>query len=135
MWIFVRLESAVIETLIRGVGLKIDSVGMAGIHCNIILVSWGEVRFHTTEILGSFNKNNSYHTFLAIFIHNNATRSIFLVCIFFKKKISKNFRFSTTVNEYLTLGSLFAIFEPWIWRRLGLVPACYCSKLLTAFFS
>ena len=53
-----------------------------------------------------------------------ATRSIFLVCNFFKKKISKNFQFSTTVNEYLTLGSLFAIFEPWIWRRLGPVPAC-----------
>ena len=49
---------------------------------------------------------------------------IFLVCNFFKKKFSKNFRFSTTVNEYLTLGSLFAIFEPWIWRRLGPVPAC-----------
>ena len=28
-------------------------------------------------------------------------------------------------REYLTLGSLFAIFEPWIWRRLGPVPACY----------
>ena len=53
-----------------------------------------------------------------------ATRSIFLVCNFFKKKISKNFRFSSTVKEYLTLGSLFAIFEPWIWRRLGPVPAC-----------
>ena len=51
-------------------------------------------------------------------------RSIFLVCNFFKKKFSKNFRFSTTVKEYLTLGSLFAIFEPWIWRRLGPVPAC-----------
>ena len=24
----------------------------------------------------------------------------------------------------MTLGSLFAIFEPWIWRRLGPVPAC-----------
>ena len=24
----------------------------------------------------------------------------------------------------LTLGSPFAIFEPWIWRRLGPVPAC-----------
>ena len=28
-------------------------------------------------------------------------------------------------REYLTLGSLFAIFEPWIWRRLGPVPACF----------
>ena len=54
-----------------------------------------------------------------------ATRSSFLVCNFFKKKFSKNFRFSTTVKEYLTLGSLFAIFEPWIWRRLGPVPACF----------
>ena len=26
-------------------------------------------------------------------------------------------------REYLTLGSLFAVFEPWIWRRLGPVPA------------
>ena len=25
----------------------------------------------------------------------------------------------------MTLGSRFAIFEPWIWRRLGPVPACY----------
>ena len=25
----------------------------------------------------------------------------------------------------MTLGSLFAIFEPWIWRRLGPVPACF----------
>ena len=38
-------------------------------------------------------------------------------------------------REYLTLGSLFAIFEPWIWRRLGPVPACFIkprkfSKLL-----
>ena len=54
-----------------------------------------------------------------------ATRSIFLVCNFFKKKFSKNFRFSTTVKEYLTLGSLFAIFEPWIWRRLGPVPLVF----------
>ena len=27
-------------------------------------------------------------------------------------------------REYLTLGSFFAIFEPWIWRRLGPVPGC-----------
>ena len=40
-----------------------------------------------------------------------ATRSIF--CAF-------------SIFEYwkLTLGSPFAIFEPWIWRRLGPVPAC-----------
>ena len=57
-----------------------------------------------------------------------ATRSIFLVCNFFKKN-SKNFRFSTSVKEYLTLGSLFAIFEPWIWRRLGPVPACLKKKI------
>ena len=44
--------------------------------------------------------------------------------VIFSKKKSKNFRFSTSVNEYLTLGSLFAIFEPWIWRRLEPVPAC-----------
>ena len=51
----------------------------------------------------------------------------FFIMQFFQKKISKNFRFSTTVKEYLTLGSLFAIFEPWIWRRLGPVPACFQS--------
>ena len=44
----------------------------------------------------------------------------FLVCNFFKNRIFE--KFSSTVKEYLTLGSLFAIFEPWIWRRLG--PAC-----------
>ena len=49
---------------------------------------------------------------------------IFLVCNFFKKFFFQKFRFSSTVKEYLTLGSLFAIFEPWIWRRLGPVPAC-----------
>ena len=32
-------------------------------------------------------------------------------------------------REYLTLGSLFfTIFEPWIWRRLGSVPACFLSE-------
>ena len=43
----------------------------------------------------------------------------FLVCNFFfkKRKFSKIFQFSSTVKEYLTLGSLFAIFEPWIWRK------------------
>ena len=51
--------------------------------------------------------------------------------VIFSKKNSKIFRFSTTVNEYLTLGSLFAIFEPWIWRRLGPVPACF---FLVGFF-
>ena len=35
--------------------------------------------------------------------------------------------FGFSIFEYykLTLGSPFAIFEPWIWRRLGSVPACY----------
>ena len=28
-------------------------------------------------------------------------------------------------REYLTLLSPFAIFEPWIWRRLGPFPACF----------
>ena len=34
--------------------------------------------------------------------------------------------FAFSIFEYckLTLGSPFAIFEPWIWRRLGPVPAC-----------
>ena len=50
----------------------------------------------------------------------------FWVCNFLEKFFFKKFRFSSTVKEYLTLGSLFAIFEPWIWRRLGPVPACLC---------
>ena len=54
---------------------------------------------------------------------------IFLVCNFFKKN-SKNFLFSSPVKEYLTLGSLFAIFEPWIWRRLGPVPACFSHIMI-----
>ena len=35
--------------------------------------------------------------------------------------------FGFSIFEYckLTLGSPFAIFEPWIWRRLGPVPACF----------
>ena len=64
-----------------------------------------------------------------------ATRSIFLVCNFFKKNFSKNFRFSSTVKEYLTLGSLFAIFEPWIWRRLGPVPACLIYTHLFSIYT
>ena len=55
--------------------------------------------------------------------------------IFSKKNFSKNFRFSTTVKEYLTLGSLFAIFEPWIWRRLGPVPACLNLLFISSFVS
>ena len=50
------------------------------------------------------------------------------LCPFFEYVIFSNFfkfRFSSTVKEYLTLGSLFAIFETWIWRRLGPVPACF----------
>ena len=37
------------------------------------------------------------------------------------------FFFTFSIFEYckLTLGSPFAIFEPWIWRRLGPVPACF----------
>ena len=53
---------------------------------------------------------------------------IFLVCNFFKNFFFKKFRFSSTVKEYLTLGSLFAIIEPWIWRRLGPVPACWLTE-------
>ena len=57
---------------------------------------------------------------------------------FFFQLFSKNFRFSSTVKEYLTLGSFCAIFEPWIWRRLGPVPACYVfclgRKLTSSLF-
>ena len=56
----------------------------------------------------------------------------FWVCNFFEKFFFKKFRFSSTVKEYLTLGSLFAIFEPWIWRRLGPVPACFLNHNFVA---
>ena len=60
----------------------------------------------------------------------------FLVCNFFKKKISKNFRFSTTVNEYLTLGSLFAIFEPCFnFRFLLLVAHIFFTVFFQQFMS
>ena len=49
----------------------------------------------------------------------------FWVCNFFEKLFRKIFDFEYCKREYLTLGSLFAIFEPWIWRRLGPVPACF----------
>ena len=42
--------------------------------------------------------------------------------VHFLKKFSI---FEYCKREYLTLGSLYAIFEPWIWRRLGPVPACF----------
>ena len=45
----------------------------------------------------------------------------FWVCNFFEKFSI----FECWKREYLTLVSLFAIFEPWIWRRLGPVPACF----------
>ena len=46
--------------------------------------------------------------------------------IFFLKFFFEKFSIFEYCNrEYLILGSLFAIFEPWIWRRLGPVPACF----------
>ena len=40
--------------------------------------------------------------------------------------------FGFSIFEYckLTLGCPFAIFEPWIWRRLGPVPACLQFNLI-----
>ena len=58
----------------------------------------------------------------------------FLVCNFFEKIFFGKFRFSSTVKEYLTLGSRFAIFEPWIWRRLGPVPACFEDQRTDRFY-
>ena len=55
----------------------------------------------------------------------------FWICNFFVKFLI----FEYCKREYLTLGSLFAIFEPWIWRRLGPVPACYYFLLFFFFFS
>ena len=55
----------------------------------------------------------------------SAPGPIFWVCNFFEK-FFKKLRFSSTVKEYLTLGSLFAIFEPWIWRRLNQY-SCSCN--------
>ena len=57
-----------------------------------------------------------------------ATRSIFFEYVIFRKFSI----FEYCKREYLTLGSLFAIFEPWIWRRLGPVPACLTHADLTA---
>ena len=69
---------------------------------------------------------------LSVFRHCEtlARHSVHFLSIFFEKIIFKKFRFSITVKEYLTLGSLLAIFEPWIWRRLGPVPACFRSSRL-----
>ena len=50
----------------------------------------------------------------------------FCVCNFFEKFSI----FEYCKREYLTLGSLFAIFEPWIWRQLGPVPACWLMQRL-----
>ena len=47
---------------------------------------------------------------------------------FFSEKFSI---FEYCKREYLTLESLFAIFEPWIWRRLGPVPACLLLGVLS----
>ena len=44
--------------------------------------------------------------------------------IFFEYSFQKFSIFEYCKRKYLTLGSIFAIFEPWIWRRLGPVPAC-----------
>ena len=57
-----------------------------------------------------------------------APLGFFWACNFFENFFFKKFRFSSTVKDYLTLGSLFAIFEPWIWRRLGPVPACSTNR-------
>ena len=54
----------------------------------------------------------------------------FFEYVIFSKKIFfvKFLIFEYCKREYLTLGSLFAIFEPWMWRRLGPVPACFTFK-------
>ena len=54
--------------------------------------------------------------------------------IFSKKIFVKLSIFEYCKREYLTLGSLFAIFEPWIWRRLRPVPACFSSLWMVQFF-
>ena len=48
--------------------------------------------------------------------------SFFRHCEIFSRK-EKNFFFF----NFFMFGSLFAIFEPWIWRRLGPVPACFSN--------
>ena len=54
-----------------------------------------------------------------------ARHSVHFLSMFFRKFFFVKFSiFEYCKREYLTLGSLFAIFEPWIWRRLGPVPAC-----------
>ena len=58
------------------------------------------------------------------------------LCPFFEYVIFSIFGYCK--REYLTLGSLFAIFEPWILRRLGPVPACcnvfslFCLRMFSS---
>ena len=56
----------------------------------------------------------------------------------FRQKFQESFKIFSSCGyrrrEYLTLGSPFAIFEPWIWRRLGPVPACFFSFFRVTYY-
>ena len=50
------------------------------------------------------------------------------------RRSTQSIFFGFSILQYckLTLGSPFATFEPWIWRRLGPVPACFlicCNRM------
>ena len=64
-----------------------------------------------------FSKAEGSH----FFQHYETPNLPFRLCETFFEKFSI---FEYCKREYLTLVSLFATFEPWIWRRLGSVPAC-----------
>ena len=66
-------------------------------------------------------------TFSALWDFRAPVGPFFWVCSFFEFFLENFFIFEYCKREYLTLGSLLAIFEPWIWRRLGPVPACLTS--------
>ena len=90
-------------------------------HCDtvqfVFFIFCHQLEFHKTQRVPPF-------TILSLRYSADFGRSrLVLVCIFFEIFFRKIFEYCK--REYLTLGSLFAIFEPWIWRRLGPVPACF----------
>ena len=112
-------------------------------HCEIFSRKW---KFLFSSIFSCFATEwmlkNLKGSTLSVFrqCETLARQSVhfFEYVIFSKKFFSKKLRFSSTVKEYLTLGSLFAIFELWIWRRLGPVPAClqyFCQLEFPKSFS
>ena len=86
-------------------------------------------KFYTCHTLRALiGRYTSWHSFVLWLVYTIGP--FFWVCIFFEKFFFVKFSiFEYCKREYLTLGNLFAIFEPWIWRRLGPVPACFFNPL------